>query len=116
MSATYPNPLRAVRLRNDRIQLGLRLNRIFAPPGIIAATQCAGVEAHFLKRTRHTGAGSLVGSGAVGNKRALLGCGVLMFFRPLANLVWQHTNTAGDLAISLGIVCSRANVENDRRC
>jgi hypothetical protein len=114
MQARLPTTLLTANLRGGHIQLRFRLNRVLVPPGIIAAKQCAGIEAFVPKLTRHTGASCLVASGAVGDKRTLLDRGIHVFFRPLADLVWQHANTAGDLPIPLGIMCSRANVENDR--
>ena len=96
--------------RNHAIGLTrLRFDIVRARPGGISAFQGAGIEAKQLERTRHTGAGGLVGSGAVCDDPAVFGCWINLR-GPLTNLIRQYTHTPRNLPITLRIVTARAHI------
>ena len=84
--------------RHDVNEFGLGLDGVCAGPGVISAQQSAGVKSQHTELARHTGAGGLIGSRAVGHHPTMFRCRISLI-GPLMNLVGQHADTTGYLPI-----------------
>lgn len=87
-------------------------------PGVEAAFEGGCIVSHLIEPPRHTGAGSLVRSGAVGDDALAVYLATLLRFPlsgPFFHLVGGDPHGAGDAATVLFILGAGTDVENDGR-